>query len=104
MSVQITTSEPKEEESGLISLETLESLQKEILLKLVDLWRSYAEDRRGKAKKFRLGIELLDRIGNVIRLNPDLTELDQIREVWEEVKREHEIWKKRCLVPEVNPV
>jgi hypothetical protein len=95
MSVQITTSAPKEEESGLISLETLESLQKEIILKLVDLWRSYAEDRRGKSKKFHLGLDLLDRIVQAMRVNPDLVELDEIEKVYAEIQvhwKNHPEW------------
>jgi len=99
---QLETSSPKEAENESVSLETLRNLQKEILLKLTDLWRHTADDRRSRSKKFKTGLELLKAVMDSIKLDPDLLELDQIREVYETVSQEVEIARRNGILPEVS--
>ena len=96
---QLETSQPKEAENTLIELETLQNMQKKIILENFDIWQSYGTDRRTKLKRFRLGLELLDAIHHAMKINPDLVELEKIREVYDQLKEERELAQRNGMWP-----
>jgi hypothetical protein len=79
------TSEPKSPE---IKLETLQALSFELIGKAITLWRTYAEDRRGKGMKIQLATRIHEMVIQAMRFHPDIQTQRKYLEIAEEVERE----------------
>jgi hypothetical protein len=86
-----------------ISLKTLQNLSFELIAKAVTLWRTYSEDKDGKGNKINQSIRIHGMLTEAMKLHPDIQELAQIHQYYDEVKTEYELAVKSGVIKSGSP-
>ena len=69
-----------------IDLRLLQNFSLELITDSVKLWRTYASDKWGKGEKIVKAALIHKMLMDAIKIHPDIMEIEEIREAYEELK------------------
>jgi hypothetical protein len=68
----------------------LQNLSFELIAKSLNLWRTYADDKRGKGEKIAKAALIHKMLMDAMKLHPDIVEIKEIREAYEELRAQNQ--------------